>query len=74
MIEFQSIPNLSFISQILKQICLLLMTVYVFTLLVDFDELLDFDCQHKDDQPVKLSDHEIDEIGKRVKQKMNMTD
>jgi hypothetical protein len=50
------------------------MTVYLFALIIDLEELLDFNPLHKDDQPVKLSDQEIDEIGKKVKQKMNMTD
>lgn len=32
------------------------MTVYLFTLIIDLEELLDFNPVHKDDQPVKLSD------------------
>ena len=50
------------------------MTVYLFALLFDFEEYFDFSTINKDDIPIKLSDREIDEIGKKVKQKMNMTD
>ena len=51
-----------------------MMVVYLFALLLDFEELVDQGSLNKDDMPVKLSDREIDEIGKKVKQKMNMTD
>lgn len=50
------------------------MMIYIFALLFDFEELFDFSTLNKDDLPVKLSDREIDEIGKKVKLKMNMTD
>lgn len=50
------------------------MVVYIVSLLFDFEELFDFSVVNKDDQPVKLTDQEIDEIGKEVKTEMNMTD
>jgi hypothetical protein len=43
------------------------MVVYLFALLLDFEELVDQGSLNKDDMPVKLSDREIDEIGKKVK-------
>jgi hypothetical protein len=50
------------------------MVVYIVSLLFDFEELFDFSVVNKDDLPVKLTDQEIDEIGKEVKTEMNMTD
>jgi len=50
------------------------MVVYLVSLLFDFEELFDFSVVNKDDLPVKLTDQEIDEIGKEVKTEMNMTD
>jgi len=50
------------------------MVVYIVSLLFDFEELFDFSIVNKDDLPVKLTDQEIDEIGKEVKTEMNMTD
>ena len=44
-----------------------MMIVYLFALLMDFEELVDMRSINKDDMPVKLSDREIDEIGKKVK-------
>lgn len=58
----------------LQKLGLTLMFVYLFCLLLDFEELVDMRAVNKDDMPVKLSDKEIDEIGKKVKQKMAMTD
>ena len=48
--------------------------IYLITCLFDFEELLDFSIINKDDLPVKLTDQEIDEIGKEIKQEMNMTE
>lgn len=50
------------------------MVVYIVSLLFDFEELFDFSVVNKDDLPIKLTDQEIDEIGKEVKTEMNMTD
>ena len=50
------------------------MVIYIVSLLFDFEELFDFSVVNKDDLPVKLTDQEIDEIGKEVKTEMNMTD
>lgn len=46
---------------------LILMMIYVFALLYNFEDLLDFSIINKDDLPIKLSDKEIDDIGKKVK-------
>lgn len=43
------------------------MVVYLFGLLMEFEELVESRVVNKDDMPVKLSDREIDEIGKKVK-------
>lgn len=58
----------------LQVVTLILMVVYIVSLLFDFEELFDFSVVNKDDLPVKLTDQEIDEIGKEVKTEMNMTD
>lgn len=58
----------------LQVLTLILMIVYIVSLLFDFEELFDFSVVNKDDLPVKLTDQEIDEIGKEVKTEMNMTD
>jgi hypothetical protein len=43
------------------------MMLYLFALLFDFEDLFDFSTINKDDLPIKLSDKEIDDIGKMVK-------
>ena len=58
----------------LQVVTLILMVVYLVSLLFDFEELFDFSVVNKDDLPIKLTDQEIDEIGKEVKTEMNMTD
>ena len=58
----------------LQVLTLILMIVYIVSLLFDFEELFDFSVVNKDDLPVKLTDQEIDEIGKEVKTEMNMSD
>ena len=58
----------------LQVVTLILMVVYIVSLLFDFEELFDFSVVNKDDLPIKLTDQEIDEIGKEVKTEMNMTD
>jgi len=58
----------------LQVVTLILMVIYIVSLLFDFEELFDFSVVNKDDLPVKLTDQEIDEIGKEVKTEMNMTD
>lgn len=62
------------LAAILQVVTLILMIVYIVSLLFDFEELFDFSLVNKDDLPVKLTDLEIDEIGKEVKTEMNMTD
>lgn len=51
-----------------------MIVVYIISLLFDFEELFNFKIVNKDDLPVKLTDQEIDEIGKEVKTEMNMLD
>lgn len=73
-LQIDSNPLYSVTHSVAEHTLATLMLVYLFTLLFDFKDLFDFSTDHKDDQPVKLTDKEIDEIGKKVKQRMNMTD
>ena len=62
------------LATMLQVVTLILMVVYIVSLLFDFEELFDFSFVNKDDLPVKLSEQELDELGKEVKTEMNMTD
>lgn len=72
--DHQPPHDISLLAELLQNVVLFLMMIYLFALLFDFEDLFDFSVVNKDDLPVKLSDREIDEIGKKVKIKMNMTD
>lgn len=65
---------LFYLANSLEIITAQLIIIYLITCLFDFEELLDFSVINKDDLPVKLTDQEIDEIGKEIKQEMNMTE
>jgi hypothetical protein len=62
------------LATIFQILTLIMIVVYIISLLFDFEELFNFKIVNKDDLPVKLTDQEIDEIGKEVKTEMNMLD
>jgi hypothetical protein len=62
------------VNSFVKHLNQVIMLLYLFTLMFDFEDIFDFDLNHSDDLPIKLSEKEIDEIGNKVKKKLNFTD
>ena len=66
-LQIDSNPFYRITHSVLEHSVATMMIMLLFALLFDFRELFDFSTDHKDDSPVKLTDKEIDEIGKKVK-------